>query len=143
VFGSLGATGQISETTPYAPRSPYSASKVASEHFVKAWHHTYDPWQFPKKLIYLVILKAAAGEPISLYGDGLNVRDWLYGDDYVDAPCCWRPAGVSWPQLLRGRPRRTHQQAGGGSHLQRPRWAAARWNPPCAPDQAGHRSLKS
>jgi len=96
VFGSLGATGQISETTPYAPRSPYSASKVATQHFVKAWHHTYDPWQFPKKLISLVILKAAAGEPISLNGDGLNVRDWLYGDDYVDAPCCWRPAGVSW-----------------------------------------------
>ena len=98
VFGSLGATGRFSETTPYDPRSPYSASKAASDHLVNAWHHTYGlpvvltncsnnygPWQFPEKLIPVVILKAAAGEPIPLYGDGLNVRDWLYVDDHVDA----------------------------------------------------------
>ena len=98
VFGSLGATGRFSETTPYDPRSPYSASKAASDHLVNAWHHTYGlpvvltncsnnygPWQFPEKLIPVVILKAAAGEAIPLYGDGLNVRDWLYVEDHVDA----------------------------------------------------------
>ncbi|TCD58105.1 dTDP-glucose 4,6-dehydratase [Synechococcus sp. BS55D] len=98
VFGSLGATGRFSESTAYDPRSPYSASKAASDHLVNAWHHTYGlpvvltncsnnygPWQFPEKLIPVVILKAAAGEPIPLYGDGLNVRDWLYVDDHVEA----------------------------------------------------------
>ena len=98
VFGSLGETGRFSEITPYDPRSPYSASKAASDHLVNAWHHTYGlpvvltncsnnygPWQFPEKLIPVVILKAAAGEPIPLYGDGLNVRDWLYVEDHVDA----------------------------------------------------------
>jgi dTDP-glucose 4,6-dehydratase len=98
VFGSLGATGRFSESTSYDPRSPYSASKAASDHLVNAWHHTYGlpvvltncsnnygPWQFPEKLIPVVILKAAAGEPIPLYGDGANVRDWLYVEDHVDA----------------------------------------------------------
>jgi dTDP-glucose 4,6-dehydratase len=98
VFGSLGEMGRFSETTPYDPRSPYSASKAASDHLVNAWHHTYGlpvvltncsnnygPWQFPEKLIPVVILKAAAGEPIPLYGDGLNVRDWLFVEDHVDA----------------------------------------------------------
>ena len=98
VFGSLGTTGRFSETTPYDPRSPYSASKAASDHLVQAWHHTYGlpvvltncsnnygPWQFPEKLIPVVSLKAAAGESIPLYGDGLNVRDWLYVEDHVDA----------------------------------------------------------
>ena len=98
VFGSLGETGRFCETTPYDPRSPYSASKAASDHLVSAWHHTYGlpvvltncsnnygSWQFPEKLIPVVILKAAAGEPIPLYGDGANVRDWLYVDDHVDA----------------------------------------------------------
>ena len=98
VFGSLGPMGRFSETTPYDPRSPYSASKAASDHLVNAWHHTYGlpvvltncsnnygPWQFPEKLIPVVILKALAGEPIPLYGDGANVRDWLYVEDHVDA----------------------------------------------------------
>ena len=98
VFGSLGSTGRFSETTPYDPRSPYSASKAASDHLVYAWHHTfglpiiltncsnnYGPWQYPEKLIPVVILKAAAGESIPLYGDGMNVRDWLYVEDHVDA----------------------------------------------------------
>ncbi|MAR07777.1 MAG: dTDP-glucose 4,6-dehydratase [Cyanobium sp. NAT70] len=98
VFGSLGAEGRFSEDTPYDPRSPYSASKAASDHLVNAWHHTFDlpvvltncsnnygPWQFPEKLIPVVTLKAAAGESIPLYGDGLNVRDWLYVEDHVDA----------------------------------------------------------
>ncbi|MCP9890235.1 dTDP-glucose 4,6-dehydratase [Cyanobium sp. Aljojuca 7D2] len=98
VFGSLGPQGRFSETTPYDPRSPYSASKAASDHLVRAWHHTYGlpvvltncsnnygTWQFPEKLIPVVILKAAAGEPIPLYGDGGNVRDWLYVEDHVEA----------------------------------------------------------
>jgi dTDP-glucose 4,6-dehydratase len=98
VFGSLGSEGRFSEATPYDPRSPYSASKAASDHLVNAWCHTYGlpviltncsnnfgPWQFPEKLIPVVILKAVAGEPIPLYGDGQNVRDWLYVEDHVDA----------------------------------------------------------
>jgi len=98
VFGSLGPTGRFCETTPYDPRSPYSASKAASDNLVRAWHHTYGlpvvltncsnnygPWQFPEKLIPVVILKAVAGEPIPLYGDGQNVRDWLYVEDHVEA----------------------------------------------------------
>ena len=98
VFGSLGAKGRFSETTPYDPRSPYSATKAASDHLVMAWYHTYGlpvvltncsnnfgPWQFPEKLIPVVILKALAGEPIPLYGDGANVRDWLFVEDHVDA----------------------------------------------------------
>ncbi len=97
VFGSLGLNGQFSEATPYAPRSPYSASKAASDHLVKAWHHTYGlpivltncsnnygPWQFPEKLIPLVILKALTKEPIPLYGDGSNIRDWLFVEDHVE-----------------------------------------------------------
>lgn len=98
VYGSLGPDGTFSETTPYDPRSPYSASKAASDHLVSAWHHTYGlpvvktncsnnygPWQYPEKLIPVVILRAIAGETIPLYGDGLNVRDWLYVEDHVDA----------------------------------------------------------
>jgi dTDP-glucose 4,6-dehydratase len=98
VFGSLGESGRFSETTPYDPRSPYSASKAASDHLVRAWHHTYGlpvvltncsnnygPWQYPEKLIPVVILRAAAGESIPVYGDGRNVRDWLYVEDHVDA----------------------------------------------------------
>lgn len=98
VFGSLGPTGRFSETSPYDPRSPYSASKAASDHLLRAWYHTYGlpvvltncsnnygPWQFPEKLIPVVILKAVAGEPIPLYGDGANVRDWLYVEDHVEA----------------------------------------------------------
>ena len=98
VFGSLGENGRFSETTPYYPRSPYAASKAASDHIVRAWYHTYGlpvvisncsnnfgPWQFPDKLIPVVILKALAGESIPLYGNGTNVRDWLYVEDHVDA----------------------------------------------------------
>ena len=98
VFGSLGPTGRFSETTAYDPRSPYSASKAGSDHLVSAWYHTYGlpvvltncsnnygPWQFPEKLIPVVIRRALAGEPIPLYGDGANVRDWLYVEDHVDA----------------------------------------------------------
>ncbi len=98
VFGTLGAEGLFTEETPYAPNSPYSASKAASDHLVRAWHHTYGlpvvmtncsnnygPWQFPEKLIPVVILKALAGEPIPVYGQGENIRDWLYVDDHARA----------------------------------------------------------
>ncbi|MFP7572460.1 dTDP-glucose 4,6-dehydratase [Marivita sp. S2033] len=98
VFGSLGATGQFTEDTPYDPRSPYSASKAASDHLVRAWHHTYGlpvvlsncsnnygPYHFPEKLVPVVILNALAGQPIPVYGKGENVRDWLYVEDHADA----------------------------------------------------------
>ena len=98
VYGSLGAEGRFLEETPYDPRSPYSASKASSDHFVSAWGHTfglpvlitncsnnYGPYHFPEKLIPLVILKALAGEPLPVYGQGLNVRDWLYVDDHARA----------------------------------------------------------
>ncbi|WP_138422444.1 dTDP-glucose 4,6-dehydratase [Maritimibacter alexandrii] len=98
VFGSLGPEGQFTEETPYDPRSPYSASKASSDHLVRAWHETYGlpvvltncsnnygPYHFPEKLIPIVILKALAGEPIPIYGDGSNVRDWLYVEDHADA----------------------------------------------------------
>jgi dTDP-glucose 4,6-dehydratase len=98
VFGSLGDTGQFTEETPYDPRSPYSASKAASDHLVRAWHETYGlpivmtncsnnygPFHFPEKLVPVVILRALAGEPIPVYGKGENVRDWLYVEDHADA----------------------------------------------------------
>ena len=98
VFGSLGPTGQFTETTPYDPRSPYSASKAASDHLVQAWHHTYGlpvvmtncsnnygPFHFPEKLIPVIILNALAGRPLPIYGDGSNVRDWLYVEDHAEA----------------------------------------------------------
>ena len=98
VYGTLGDTGQFTETTPYAPNSPYSASKAASDHLVRAWHETYGlpivmtncsnnygPYHFPEKLVPVVILKALAGEPIPVYGRGENVRDWLYVEDHADA----------------------------------------------------------
>ncbi|MFI4982972.1 MAG: dTDP-glucose 4,6-dehydratase, partial [Nevskiales bacterium] len=99
VYGSLGpGDAQFSETTPYQPNSPYSASKAASDHLVRAWHHTYGlpvlttncsnnygPYQFPEKLIPLVIANALAGKPLPIYGDGMNIRDWLYVGDHCDA----------------------------------------------------------
>lgn len=99
VFGSLSETDpQFSETTPYAPNSPYSASKAASDHLVRAYHHTYGlpvlttncsnnygPYHFPEKLIPLIIANALAGKPLPIYGDGLNVRDWLYVRDHCSA----------------------------------------------------------
>ena len=100
VFGSLpnDPSVQFTESTPYDPRSPYSASKAASDHLVRAWHETYGlpvvltncsnnygPYHFPEKLIPVVILKALAGEPIPVYGKGDNIRDWLYVEDHADA----------------------------------------------------------
>jgi dTDP-glucose 4,6-dehydratase len=98
VFGSLGDSGYFSETTPYDPRSPYSSSKAASDHLVRAWHHTYGlpvlitncsnnygPYQFPEKLIPVVILKCIREESIPVYGKGENIRDWLYVLDHCKA----------------------------------------------------------
>lgn len=98
VFGSLGATGKFTETTSYDPRSPYSSSKAASDHLVRAWHKTYGlpvvltncsnnygPFHFPEKLVPVVLLNALAGKDLPIYGDGSNVRDWLYVEDHADA----------------------------------------------------------
>jgi dTDP-glucose 4,6-dehydratase len=98
VFGSLGPTGHFTETTPYAPNSPYSASKAGSDMLVRAYHHTYGlpavitncsnnygPYQFPEKLIPVIIQNVLARTPIPVYGDGMNVRDWLYVRDHAEA----------------------------------------------------------
>ena len=98
VYGSLGESGLFSETTPYAPNSPYSASKASSDHLVRAWHVTYDlpilisncsnnygPYHFPEKLIPVVIINAIENKPIPVYGKGENIRDWLYVEDHADA----------------------------------------------------------
>jgi dTDP-glucose 4,6-dehydratase len=98
VFGSLGSTGSFTEATPYAPNSPYAASKAASDHLVRAWHHTYGlptlttncsnnygPYHFPEKLIPLCIIRALRGERLPIYGHGQNVRDWLHVEDHAEA----------------------------------------------------------
>ncbi len=98
VFGSLGPTGRFSESTPYQPNSPYAASKAASDHLVRAWHHThglptlatncsnnYGPYHFPEKLIPLTIIRALRGESLPVYGKGENVRDWLHVEDHAEA----------------------------------------------------------
>jgi dTDP-glucose 4,6-dehydratase len=98
VFGSLGRTGRFSESTPYQPNSPYSASKAGSDHLVRAWHHTYGlptlrtncsnnygPYHFPEKLIPLCIIRALRGEQLPVYGKGENVRDWLQVEDHAEA----------------------------------------------------------
>jgi dTDP-glucose 4,6-dehydratase len=116
VYGSLGDSGKFTEDTAYAPNSPYSASKAASDHLVRAFHHTYGlpvlttncsnnygPYQFPEKLIPLVIAKAIAGEPLPIYGDGKNVRDWLYVGDHCAA---------IRTVLARGRPGATYNVGG-------------------------------
>lgn len=116
VFGSLGETGYFTEETPYQPNSPYSASKAASDHLVRAYHHTYGlpvtisncsnnygPYQFPEKLIPLMILNALEGKPLPVYGDGLHVRDWLYVRDHNTAV---------WDIMTRGRRGQTYNVGG-------------------------------
>ncbi|GHU73127.1 dTDP-glucose 4,6-dehydratase [Spirochaetia bacterium] len=107
VYGSLGETGYFTETTPYDPRSPYSASKASSDHLVMAYHHTYGlpitlsncsnnygPFQFPEKLIPLMILNMLEGKPLPVYGDGKNIRDWVYVEDHNRAVWTIMNAGV-------------------------------------------------
>jgi len=116
VFGSLGPTGYFTEETPYRPNSPYSASKAASDHLVRAYHETYGlpvtisncsnnygPYQFPEKLIPLMILNGLEGKPLPVYGDGRNVRDWLYVRDHCVA---------IWTIMNRGRPGQTYNVGG-------------------------------
>ncbi|MDA8099451.1 MAG: dTDP-glucose 4,6-dehydratase [Nitrospiraceae bacterium] len=116
VYGSLGPTGQFHETTAYDPRSPYSASKASSDHLVRAYHHTYGlpvtvsncsnnygPFHFPEKLIPLVILNALEGKLLPVYGDGANVRDWLYVEDHCEAV---------WTILTSGRTGETYNIGG-------------------------------
>jgi dTDP-glucose 4,6-dehydratase len=116
VYGSLGESGFFFETTPYDPRSPYSASKAASDHLVKAYFHTYDlpvtisncsnnygPYHFPEKLIPLAILNAVEGKQLPVYGDGKNVRDWLYVEDHCEA---------IWTILAKGRAGETYNVGG-------------------------------
>jgi dTDP-glucose 4,6-dehydratase len=118
VYGSLGADDPaFSETTPYAPNSPYSASKAASDHLVRAYHHTfglevtttncsnnYGPYQFPEKLIPLFLINALSGKPLPIYGDGMNVRDWLYVEDHC--------RGIDLA-IRRGAPGETYNIGGG------------------------------
>lgn len=98
VFGSLGGEGKFTETSPYDPRSPYSASKAGADHLVRAWGHTYGlpflltncsnnygPYQFPEKLVPLTIIRALSGQPLPVYGDGQHVRDWLFAEDHARA----------------------------------------------------------
>jgi dTDP-glucose 4,6-dehydratase len=116
VYGSLGQTGFFTETTPYAPNSPYSASKASSDMLVRAYHHTYGlptvitncsnnygPYQFPEKLIPVVIQSVMARKPVPVYGDGMNVRDWLYVRDHAEA---------LWLVLTRGRLGETYNIGG-------------------------------
>lgn len=116
VYGSLGDSGYFTETTPYDPRSPYSASKASSDHLVKAYHHTYGlpvtlsncsnnygPYQFPEKLIPLMILNMLEGKPLPVYGDGRNIRDWLYVEDHNAAV---------WTIMQRGRIGETYNIGG-------------------------------
>jgi dTDP-glucose 4,6-dehydratase len=117
VFGSLGPTGIFTETSPYDPRSPYSASKASADHFARAWHHTYGlpvvvtncsnnygPCMFPEKLVPLVILRALAGLELPVYGTGANVRDWLFVEDHADGLLL---------ALQRGKPGRSYNFGGG------------------------------
>ena len=116
VYGTLGEEGYFLETTPYAPSSPYSASKAASDHLVRAYHHTYGlpvtisncsnnygPYQFPEKLVPLMILNAIEGKPLPVYGDGRNVRDWLHVADHCRAV---------WAIMTRGRRGETYNVGG-------------------------------
>lgn len=107
VYGTLGSSGYFTEKTPYSPHSPYSASKASSDHLVRAWHDTYGmpvlitncsnnygPYHFPEKLIPLIILNCLDRKPLPVYGNGANVRDWLYVDDHVKALCLVNEKGV-------------------------------------------------
>ncbi len=118
VYGSLGPTGAFTEETPYAPNSPYSASKAAADHLVRAYHHTYGlpavvtncsnnygPYQFPEKLVPLTLLNALEGRDLPIYGDGGNIRDWLYVEDHCEGILC---------ALEKGRPGEKYNIGGHG-----------------------------
>ena len=131
VYGSLGPNDPpFCETTPYAPNSPYSASKAGSDHLVRAYHHTYGlptlttncsnnygPYQFPEKLIPLVLLNARAGKPLPVYGDGQNVRDWVFVADHCDAVRTVLAKGQSGRNIQHRRGEREKKHRGRGNHL--------------------------
>ena len=124
------ATRRSPRHTPYDPRSPYSASKAASDHLVRAWSHTYGlpvivsnttnnygPWQFPEKLIPLVMLNALEGKPLPVYGDGSNMRDWLFVEDHAEALLRVVERGEPGRDLLHRRPPAAQQSRGGAGDL--------------------------
>ena len=130
VFGSLGEDGLFSETTAYDPRSPYSASKAASDHLVRAWHHTYGlptivtncsnnygPYHFPEKLIPLMIINALEGLKLPVYGEGTNVRDWLYVEDHARALVARGDRRNAGRDLLHRRTQRDDQSRRGRGDL--------------------------
>ena len=167
VYGSLGPTGFFTETTPYAPNSPYSASKAAADHLVRAYHETfgvpvlltncsnnYGPYQFPEKLVPLMILNALDGKPLPIYGQGQNIRDWLHVEDHCTAILRVLEAGVPGEKYnVGGNSERTNlevvaralRRAGGGGARRR---RTRRWSPPgeasyldlktFVPDRPGH-----
>ena len=150
VYGSLGPSDPaFTETTPYAPNSPYSASKAASDHLVRAYHHTYGlpilttncsnnygPLQFPEKLIPLMILNACQGKPLPVYGDGQNVRDWLYVEDHCRGNLRCARARPRWRDLQHRRPQREKQPGNRRRDLQAARSAACKR--PGGPAQQTH-----
>ncbi len=138
VYGSLGPSGKFAESSPYDPSSPYSASKAASDHFVRAYHRTYGlpalvtncsnnygPYQFPEKLIPLMILNALEGKPLPVYGDGRNVRDWLYVEDHCRALHAFSPAAY--------RARRTTSAATASRRTSTWSPRSAAWSTTCVP----------
>ena len=152
VFGSLGPEGQFTEASPYDPRSPYSASKAASDHLVRAWAETYGlpvlmtncsnnygPYHFPEKLIPVVILNALAGQPIPVYGRGENIRDWLFVEDHADALLTRADPRHSRAQLQHRRPERGAQHRSGPQDLRPAGRDAPAGRAPCPADQLCHR----
>ena len=138
VYGTLGATGAFSEATPYAPNSPYAASKAGADHLVRAYHETYrlpvlltncsnnyGPFQFPEKLIPLMILNALEGKTLPIYGDGGNVRDWLFVEDHCEGILLVLRQGRARREVQHRRRQRAHEPAGRGRALRRARRRAA------------------
>ena len=138
VYGTLGATGAFSEATPYAPNSPYAASKAGADHLVRAYHETfrlpvlitncsnnYGPFQFPEKLIPLMILNALEGKSLPIYGDGGNVRDWLFVEDHCEGILLVLQQGRARREVQHRRGQRAHEPAGRGRALRRSRRRAA------------------
>ena len=130
VYGTLGSTGLFSEATPYAPNSPYAASKASADHLVRAYHHTYDlqtlitncsnnygAFQFPEKLIPLMILNALDGKALPIYGDGANIRDWLHVNDHCAGMLLVAANGTSGRQIQHRRRQRADEPGDCRSHL--------------------------
>ena len=139
VFGTLGETGLFAETTPYAPNSPYAASKASADHLVRAYYETYrlpgiitncsnnyGPYQFPEKLIPLMLLNALEGKALPIYGDGGNVRDWLYVEDHCSGILLVLHDGKPGEKYNIGGQERAHESSDCGQHLCLPRKSVVR-----------------